>query len=118
MGQGTSAVQGSPIQSVAFSPDGMLIASGCRDGQVRIRRVQDGTPVQVVQAHWDTISSVQFSPNGKILASAGYDVASGSTDRTVKLWDAQDTMLVRSFGENRCVPEVRIAQQLNRLKVR
>ena len=68
------------IFSVAFSPDGKLLATGDTNGEVRLYKVADGQQLFICNSHKGWIWSVAFSPNGQILAS-------GSNDQTVKLWD-------------------------------
>jgi WD40 repeat protein len=69
------------VYSVAFSPDGKILATGSRDGTVRLWDVathrQIGNPIAVPGP---TVTSVAFSPDGLTLAT-------GSEDHTVRLWD-------------------------------
>jgi WD40 repeat protein len=69
------------VNAVSFAPDGRTLASGCRDGTVRIWDAATGVERFPLQESSDRITAVGFSPDGRILAS-------GSTDRTVRLWDA------------------------------
>src|SRR2546423_93079 len=68
------------VYSVAFSPDGRMVASGSRDQTVKLWDVARGKDAATLEGHTDRVKSVRFSPDGKALASGGWD-------RTVKLWD-------------------------------
>ncbi len=65
--------------SVAFSPDGRLLASGVDDRKVKLWRVEDGKLLRELKGHTSGVNSVGFSPDGRLLAS-------GSYDHTVRLW--------------------------------
>ena len=64
--------------SVAFSPNGLYIVFGCRDGKLRIYDVL-GRVRTVIMAHGNPVSSVAYSPDKN-------RIVSGSYDRTIKIW--------------------------------
>jgi WD40 repeat protein len=68
------------IYSVAWSPDGKLLASGSYDKMVKLWDAATGEEVKNLQDHIDAVFAVAFSPDGRHLAS-------GSQDRSVKIWD-------------------------------
>ena len=69
------------VNSVAFSRDGKLLASGGGDGTVRIWSVAD--PGQIGTAeHGEWINSVCFAPSGQ-------HIASGSRDGSAKLFTVE-----------------------------
>jgi WD40 repeat protein len=69
------------VASVAFSPDGSLLATSGWDTRVRLWNPTTGQPVgDPLVGHTDVVWSVAFSPDDQVLASAGNDGA-------VRLWD-------------------------------
>jgi WD40 repeat protein len=67
---------------VAFSPDGLRLASTFSDQTVKIWDAQTGQEVLTLKGHAGAVTSVAYSPDGRRLASA-------SADRTVRVWDAR-----------------------------
>jgi WD40 repeat protein len=70
------------VQSVAFSPDGRMLASASRDETIKLWSIPDGEEIGMLRGHKWRVNSVSFSPDGKTLAS-------GSEDGTILLWDLQ-----------------------------
>ena len=67
------------IDSIAFSPDGKILASGSEDKIIRLWDVATGTLKQTFIGHEAEIFDVAFSPTGRKLASA--------SSREINLWD-------------------------------
>jgi WD40 repeat protein len=71
---------GAPLQSVAASPDGRLLAVASADRSLRLINSRTGTLEAVLRGHRDQVLSVAFSPDGRHLVS-------GSWDGEVWLWE-------------------------------
>ncbi|TVY40826.1 Vegetative incompatibility protein [Lachnellula occidentalis] len=69
----------SAVNSVTFSHDSKLLASGSNDQTVMIWNVSAGSCQQTLEGHNGWIRSVSFSHDSKLLASASYD-------KTIKIW--------------------------------
>ncbi len=70
------------VTSVAFSPNGMTLASGSRDNKIKLWDVLTGENIATLEGHRSGVTSVAFSSDGITLVS-------GSYDRTIKLWDVR-----------------------------
>jgi WD40 repeat protein len=68
------------VQSVAFSPDGQLLASASYDQTIKLWNPATGALMHTLEGHSHWVESITFSPDGQLLAS-------GSADQTIKLWD-------------------------------
>jgi WD40 repeat protein/transcriptional regulator with XRE-family HTH domain len=66
--------------SVAFSPNGELLAAGTATGDMWVWETAGDIPLHTYRGHKDWVWSVAFSPDGRLLAS-------GSEDQTIRLWD-------------------------------
>ena len=74
------------LTSIAFSPNGDLVASGSVDNTLQLWDPRTHTLQATLRGHTGAVLSVVFSPDGTLLAS-------GSVDNTVRLWDPQTRAL-------------------------
>ena len=69
-----------PVNAVAFSHDGRLLASASLDETIRLWNPATGEELQKLEGHTNWVTAVAFSHNGQLLASASWD-------KTVRLWN-------------------------------
>lgn len=78
------------VWSVAFSPNGALLAASDAAGCIHVWRVADCQKVMTCQGHHNWVCTIAFSPDSQQLAS-------GSADHLVKLWDVATGHCVQTF---------------------
>lgn len=82
------------VHAVAFDPAGTRLATGCKDGNLRIIDVAKAQVIKQITAHNKpqpaAIYGVAWTPDGK-------QVATASLDHSLKLWDPGSGNLVREF---------------------
>jgi WD40 repeat protein len=69
------------VSATAWSPGGLLVATGSWDKTVRVWNAKTGDLLTTYTGHSELVDALAWSPNGRYIAS-------GSWDHTVQLWDA------------------------------
>jgi WD40 repeat protein len=88
------------LKSVAFSPDGSLLATANGDQTARIWDTASGREILRVQRK-GTVQGAFFSPDGKLLVTVTGDIGMGPADTGVHFWEAPDWHLTfHAEGEN------------------
>jgi WD40 repeat protein len=90
----TLQIESDKILSVAFSPDGAMLATASAGGNARIWS-KDGTPLSILK-HTSGLTNISFSPDSQMLLSA-------STDKMVRLWNIDGTLLQTLKGNKDAV---------------
>ena len=84
---------GGLVDSVVWSSDGTMIASGSLDNTVRIWNIQDGKLRHTFPDYGSWVWSVAWSPDGTMIAS-------GSRNGFVRIWDVRDGRLLSTLSAN------------------
>lgn len=91
LGDETILPNGGGVNSIAFSPDGRILAAGNSDRRVKLWDVATGQEVRTFSGHAGGVYGIVFAPDGMILASASWD-------KTVKLWDVATGQEMRTLS--------------------
>lgn len=83
------------IQSLAFSPDGRLVASGGDDPIIRVWDRSSGKEVRQISCFKNGAERLCFSPDSKALACGMRTLGQRTGERTLRLWDMDS-------GKDRC----------------
>ncbi|HYE04041.1 MAG TPA: sigma-70 family RNA polymerase sigma factor [Planctomycetota bacterium] len=88
-----------PVWSLAFSPDGALLASACDEHLVGLWDAATGERLGELVGHGDAMRSVAFSPDGR-------RIVSGGNDGTARIWDARTRQEIVTLRCGGLVPQV------------
>jgi len=96
-----------PVETVAFSPDGKLFASGDFDGQLRLWDFETGEPIRSI-SHGQYVHTLAFDPTGGRLATASSD-RTGS-DHSIRIYAIDEGTLLQTLaGHQDAVLSVRFS---------
>ncbi|UZJ52882.1 hypothetical protein CBS101457_002202 [Exobasidium rhododendri] len=84
------------MNTLSYSPDGQIVATGGDDGKVKLWNVSSGFCIATLSEHTAPITAIEFAKKGKILFSA-------SMDGTVRAWDLVRYRNFRTFTSPRPV---------------
>lgn len=85
------------VWSLAFSPDGGMLASSSDDHAIRLWNSFTGDCLAILQGHANRVRGLAFSPGEGILAT-------GSDDQTIRLWDIRTgDCLTTLYGHTGCI---------------
>lgn len=79
-----------PIHRLAFSPNGKMLATGGRDGQVRIWDVATRSQLASFELTKEDVSGLAWRPDGKALVAGGFG-------GVLKMWNVETNELLGDF---------------------
>jgi RNA polymerase sigma factor (sigma-70 family) len=82
-----------PVDALAFSPDGTVLAAADGDGMIRLWDVATGAERTQVRTDQRAFAGLAFTPDGRVLASY--------QDTTIRLWEAATGAELHPFAGHR-----------------
>jgi cytochrome c/WD40 domain-containing protein len=79
------------VTAVAFSPDGVLLATGDRNGNLYVWEAESGREYQTLAGHTAAITGLAWRDDANVLASS-------SEDGTIRLWEMQEGKQIKNWG--------------------
>jgi WD40 repeat protein len=88
------------VQRVAFSPNGRMLASGSKDGTVKLWDAARGRELATLPGLKDEVRIVDISPDGKLLATGSGSWEQPGLPGEVKLWSLTTRREVAALGRH------------------
>lgn len=83
------------VNAVGFPPSSKLIVTGGADKSVRVWESNTGKNLRTLEGHQQAVTTVAITTDGK--------VASGSLDKTVKIWPAKNDTPITLDGHTKAI---------------
>ena len=80
----------SDVNSVTFSPDGQMVATGSDDRTIKLWNLTTKQEIRTFKGHSSWIWAIAISPDGQTIASGG-------ADKTIKLWNLNTGEEIRTL---------------------
>ncbi len=88
------------VLRVAFSPDGLSIATASQDKTIKIWNATNGAERLTLRGHVNAVNNLSFSPDSRWVATAG-------EDQSIKVWDSRTgSETLNLLGHTDCVSDV------------
>ncbi|MCX8565315.1 MAG: WD40 repeat [Glomeribacter sp. 1016415] len=85
--------ESSGVNSCAYSPDGKTFAAGLTSGGISVYTISDWQKIWTLRGHRYQVNNIAYSPDST-------QIATGSDDKTVRLWDLETCAILRVFDHS------------------